>query len=190
MRFRAIVVVAALLLAGCGDGGNAADRGETPPVASPSYNDTDVMYLQMMLAHHEPAAKLLALGADQASRPEVAALAGDLAAAQARETATIRGWLGSWGQPLVSGAHADVHAAHGGVPLLDDAEMLSLAGLDGADFDTAFLNILIGHQHGAVELSTMETAAGVNPEARAFAAETDETVRAQIQRMLRMVSAT
>jgi len=183
MRFRAIVVAAALLLAGCGAGG-------APPAAPPpTYNDTDVMFLQMMVAHHEPAAKLLALGVEQASRPEVAALAGDLATAQAKETTTIRGWLESWGQPLVSGAHADAHAAHGGLPLLDDAELLSLAGLDGADFDTAFLNILIGHQHGAVELSTMETAAGVNPEARAFASETDETVRAQIQRMLRMVSA-
>jgi len=44
--------VALLLLAGCG--GRQPER--------PAYNDTDVMFLQMLLAHHEPSADLLALG--------------------------------------------------------------------------------------------------------------------------------
>jgi hypothetical protein len=46
--------------------------------------------------------------------------------------------------------------------------------------------MLIGHQHGAVELARMETATGLDPATRALAAETDETVRASIQRLLRM----
>ena len=48
--------------------------------------------------------------------------------------------------------------------------------------------MLIGHQHGAVELARMETAGGANPEVKELARRTDEAVRAQIQQMLRMVA--
>ncbi|GIF70775.1 DUF305 domain-containing protein [Asanoa siamensis] len=181
MKLRVLGLAALLvLLAGCGAGQQAA-------AAPPSYNDTDVMFLQMMLAHHEPAAKLLALGEKQAADPAVKAVATELASAQATETATIRDRLTGWGQPLVSAAHAGAHAEHGGLPLLDEAELIKLAGLTGREFDTAFLTMLTGHQHGAVELARMEAATGIDPATRELAARTEETVRAQIQRLLRMV---
>ena len=180
IRAAALAVVAALGLTACG--------GESPAAApAPSYNDTDVMFLQMMLAHHEPAAKLLALGEKQATDPAVKAVATEVEAAQAAETATIRDRLSSWGQPLVSTAHLSAHEAHGGLPLLDDAELLRLAGLTGDEFDNTFLTMLTGHQHGAVELARMETAGGIDPATRDLAADTDQTVRARIQQLLRMV---
>ncbi len=178
---RAFLVVAVLvLMSGC--------AGPAPAAPPPSYNDTDVMFLQMLLAHPEPAAKLLALGEKQASRPEVRAVATEVATAQAAETATIRDRLTAWGQPLVSTAHAGLHEEHGGLPLLDDAELLRLAGLRGGEFDSTFLTMLIGHQHGAVELARMESASGVDPPSRELAARIDETVRTQIQKLLRMVA--
>ncbi|GIF68976.1 DUF305 domain-containing protein [Asanoa ishikariensis] len=177
---RVFLAAVVLLVAGC--------AGPTPAAQPPSYNDTDVMFLQMMLAHHEPAAKLLALGEKQASAPEVTAVATEIATTQAAEAATIRDRLASWDEPLVSTAHAGLHEAHGGLPLLDDAELLRLAGLTGGEFDTTFLTMLIGHQHGAVELARMETASGVDPPTRELATRTDETVRTQIQQLLRMVS--
>ncbi|SNT00702.1 Uncharacterized conserved protein, DUF305 family [Asanoa hainanensis] len=179
---RAFLAAVLLLVAGCA--GPAPAAPAPPP---PSYNDTDVMFLQMMLAHHEPAAKLLTLGEKQATRPEVRAAATELSAAQAAETTTIRDRLAGWDEPLVSTAHAGLHEAHGGLPLLDDAELLRLAGLTGAEFDSTFLTMLIGHQHGAVELARMETTSGIDPPTRELAARTDETVRAQIQKLLRMV---
>ncbi|MEV0714274.1 DUF305 domain-containing protein [Asanoa sp. NPDC050611] len=180
-RLAAALAATLLLLAGCGKGGEAA------AAPAPSYNDTDVMFLQMMLAHHEPAAKLLALGERQAGDPAVKAVATELSAAQAAETDTIRARLTSWGRPLVSTAHAGAHKAHGGLPLLDDAQLLKLSALTGPEFDTTFLTMLIGHQHGAVELARMETASGIDPATRDLASRTDETVRTQIQRLLRMV---
>ncbi|MEV4623686.1 DUF305 domain-containing protein [Asanoa sp. NPDC049573] len=173
--------LAALLVGGCGDTSQAA-------APAPAHNDTDVMFLQMMLAHHEPAAKLLALGEKQAADPAVKAVATEVATGQAAETATIRDRLAEWGQPLVSTANHGAHEAHGGLPLLDDAELLCLAGLSGDEFDATFLTMLIGHQHGAVELARMETAGGADPATRDLAAHTDETVRAQIQRLLKMAA--
>ena len=176
----ALAGLAVLLVAGCGDAGRAV-------APAPSYNDTDVMFLQMMLAHHEPAAKLLALGKKQSADQEVKLVAVELDIEQAAETRTIRDRLAAWGQPLVSTAQVSAHEAHGGLPLLDDAELLRLAGLTGAEFDSTFLTMLIGHEHGAVELARMETGTGADPATRELAAHTDETVRARIQQLLRMV---
>ncbi len=87
----------------------------------------------------------------------------------------------------VAGA-APPHAAHGGLPLIDDTQLSDLAAMNGREFDTAFLNMLIGHQHSAIELSRMEVQGGTNPQAKELARHTDEDVRAQIQRLLRMVA--
>jgi uncharacterized protein (DUF305 family) len=199
MRRGFVVVGVLLALAACnGPSGaepvqppatTAATSGaELPATVDGAYNGTDVMFLQMMLAHHEPAAALLTLGQRKATRVDVRGLAGDLATAQAAETRTITGWLEAWGRPLVSDAHPDAHAAHGGLPALGDREIAELGRMGGAEFDTAFLNMLIGHQHGAVELARMEATSGQNPQVKALAVRTDEAVRAQIQQLLRMVA--
>ncbi|MFD0747260.1 DUF305 domain-containing protein [Phytohabitans flavus] len=159
-----------------------------PATVDGARNATDVMFLQMVLAHHEPAAALLELGQSKATRADVRGLAGDLATALAAETRTITGWLEAWGEPLVSTAHADAHAAHGGLPALGDKEIAELGRTGSAEFDTAFLNMLIGHQHGAVELARMEATSGQNPQVKELAKRTDETTRAQIQQLLRMVA--
>lgn len=195
---RALVLAAVLGLAACGAEPTGGAPAASPPPATTAaalpatvdgaYNATDVMYLQMTLAHHRPAAALLELGRTRATRAEVRGFAGDLAAAQDAETRAVTGWLEAWGEPLVSTAQADAHAAHGGLPALGDEEVAELGRLGGAEFDTAFLNLLIGHQHGAVELARMAASGGRNPQVKALAARTDEAVRARIQQLLRMVA--
>lgn len=188
MRRRTLagVLIAVLLSAGCGGGSEATTTPAGPPTAV--FNGTDVMFLQMMLAHHEPLAKLLAVGRKRATRPDVTALAGELDQARTTTTATISGWLVAWGQPVHSDAHPDAHAAHGGLPVLDDTQIGELAALTGPEFDIAFLNMLIGHQHAAVELVRMEIGGGTNQQAKDLARQTDESLHMQIQRLLRMVA--
>jgi uncharacterized protein (DUF305 family) len=53
----------------------------------------------------------------------------------------------------------------------------------GPDFDARFLNLLTGHQHGAVELAKMESKDGFNPDARALADRIIKSRTAQIKQM-------
>ena len=185
MRRRLLLAAtAAVLVAGCG--GQPAPAQPPPP---PDHNSTDVMFLQMMLAHHEPSAELLDLGLTRVTRADIRALATEFETARAADARAMAEWLERWGEPLTTDADPAVHAGHGpGLHALGRAEIAELAATGPDEFDIAFVNVLIGHQHGAVELARMETAGGANPQVKELAKQTDETVRAQIQQMLRMVA--
>lgn len=117
----ALAITGALLLAGCGTaprGGDDPPRGPaaapgSPAAASPgngTFNATDVMFLQMVLEQHEPAAEMLRLAADRATRPEVRTLAAAIEVTQQAEAETMKGWLTGWDQPLTVDPQA--HQAH------------------------------------------------------------------------------
>jgi uncharacterized protein (DUF305 family) len=192
-RYAAVLIAAALLTGACG---TAPEKQATQPVAAEAviqaeggHNATDVMYLQMALAHHEPSAKLLALGREKATRDDVRAMATELASTDATEAATMADRLKAWGKPTTTDHDPAQHAGHGpGLHTLGDAEIAELAAVAPEDFDIAFVTVLVGHQHNAVELARMEAAQGLHPDVRAQARRTDERLRAQIQQMLRLIS--
>ncbi|MFO8150581.1 MAG: DUF305 domain-containing protein [Trueperaceae bacterium] len=65
-------------------------------------SEVDVVFVSDMIRHHEMAVAMAeeALALDPAPRPEVAALAREVARAQSEEIATLRGWLEDWGAPV------------------------------------------------------------------------------------------
>nr|MDT0657181.1 DUF305 domain-containing protein [Micromonospora sp. DSM 115978] len=202
-RLIATVCVAVVApLTGCGadpSRGSATPSALPPaPVGSPgapadgAFNATDVMFLQMMLEQHAIAAELLRLAAERARTPEVTTLAAAIDVTQRTETDTMTRWLRDWGQPLtVDPAAHQAHDAHGGHQVLRgataaDVELLRSTG--AAEFERTFLNILIAHQHNAVELARMENAGGVHPEVRELARRVDLSRTGQIQQMLPMAA--
>ncbi|SDZ29486.1 Uncharacterized conserved protein, DUF305 family [Micromonospora pattaloongensis] len=184
-----VVAVAALtLLAGCATGAPASAPDRTPgaaPTASPSgaaFNATDVMFAQMMIAHEARGRELVRLAQSGPVRPAVRTLAAAIEVTEAAETETMTGWLRAWGQPLT--ADPDAHAAHGGLHGTSDAQVAALRGAPDAEFERDFLNLMIAHQHTAVEYARMATAAGVNPDAAALARRVDQSRSAQVTQML------
>jgi uncharacterized protein (DUF305 family) len=200
-------VLVGALLAGCGsapDGGprpagggpmpaGSATAGGTASVpADAAFNATDVMFLQMMLEQHAAAERLIALAADRPLRPELATLAAAIEVTQRTETETMTGWLRDWGQPVTVDPAAHLaHGAHGGYQVLRGttaADLDLLQDTEAAGFERTFLNILIAHQHNAIELARMETAGGAHPEAKALAHRIDQSRNGQIRHLLPMVS--
>ena len=175
---RRLILVVLLALAGC---------TSTPPageqIRNPTFNDTDVMFLQMLIAHHAPADAMLTLARTRAAREEVKTLAAAVQVTQADETRTMREWLQSWGEPMVSTAGADAHAAHGGALPQGDAELKALKEAPDADFDKIFITIFSGYQQTAVTLARMEINGGASSEALDLAQRVDKNRRAQIELM-------
>jgi len=193
MRYHGLaLVVAVLVLGGCGQDAEPAAAPSPSPSASASasaasggVNDADVMFAQMMVAHHGQGIEIARLAATRAEQPGVKTLAAAIETTQTAERQTMAGWLRAWGKPPT--ADAGAHAAHGGMPGTSNIEIRSVKAKSGDDFDRAFLNMLIAHQDDAIQMARSETAGGAHAEAKAMADRIDKSRSAQITQMLAML---
>lgn len=149
------------------------------------YNDTDVMFLQMMLPHHHQGIEIAGLARDRPVSQDLKNLAAAIVVTQAAERDTMTGWLTAWGQPLTGDPNG--HAAHGGMPGTTEGEIAALAKKSGADFERGLLNMLIAHQDDAIQVARMETGGGSDRQARELAARIDQSRTAQITQMLALL---
>ncbi|MEV4640442.1 DUF305 domain-containing protein [Actinoplanes sp. NPDC049548] len=156
--------------------------------AEGKFNSTDVMYLQMMVAHHEQGLEMVRLAEKAAQRDEIKTLAQAVDATQSDEVAMMKEWLTEWKKPTTVDHAPSAHADHGGLPATGDEEIAALKKAKGAAFETAFLNLFVAHQHNAVEMAQLERKDGVNTEAKAFAERVKESRTDQIKQMLTLMN--
>jgi uncharacterized protein (DUF305 family) len=181
-----LVVTAPLVVAGCGSG--SAPAAPPPPVStvveSDEFNATDVMFLQMSVSHHRTGLEIVRLAKDRPVRADVKTLASAIEVTQLSEVDSMTKWLAEWKQPESAGDNPELHAGHGGDHSTSPEAIAELAATDPAEFEKAFLNLLIGHQHNAVAIAKLEKEGGVNPRAKDLAARIFESRTAQIGQML------
>ncbi|WP_207945834.1 DUF305 domain-containing protein [Actinomadura sp. 7K534] len=187
------VLVLPLMLTACG--GGQERRASTEPASAASdapapsgYNEHDVMFLQMMIAHHEQGVEMARVAADRAKRAEVRNLAAAVAATQTEEVKTMTSWLRKWSEPTTTDHAPGLHAEHGGLPATGPKEIKTLKRTTGAAFEPAFLNLFVAHQHNAVKMAEDEAAKGGDADAKAFAKRVKESRTDQIRQMLGMLN--
>jgi uncharacterized protein (DUF305 family) len=188
-RRLAVALVALLALAACDSQGTTTQPAPvSPAVDNGQFNATDVMFVQMMLAHNAPAEQMLRLAQERTARNELKTLAAAVEVTQADEVKAMHDWLRNWDQPTVAPSMPQAHAEHVGMPATGEAEIKALMDSPSATFDKTFLNLFIGHQHQAVEFARMEIRGGVSPVAIQLAHRVDQSRRAQIEMMLKMAA--
>jgi uncharacterized protein (DUF305 family) len=188
-RLAVAVLSAGLLLGGCGTSPDTAPTQVTAAVqAEGEYNETDVMFLQMMVAHHQQGLEMVRLAEKSATRSEVRILAQAVDATQSDEVKLMTSWLKDWSKPATVDHAPSAHADHGGLPATGPEEMAALRTAKKTEFETAFLNLFVAHQHNAVEMAHLETTDGVNAETKAFADRIRESRGDQIRQMLTLMN--
>ena len=179
------LAVAGLVLAGCG-GEDSAHSGMTmgsstaPASAQAStHNTADVTFAQEMIPHHQQAVEMAGLAATQATNAQVKDLASRIRNAQDPEIQQLRTWLGQWAaMPSMSGMN------HGSMPgMMTDEDMRKLRQATATGFDRMFLQLMIGHHEGAVEMARTELARGSNADAKALAQRIIDSQTAEITEM-------
>jgi uncharacterized protein (DUF305 family) len=136
------------------------------PAASASastgaHNAQDVQFSQEMITHHRQAVEMAGLAATRASSSEVKALAAKIKGAQDPEIKTMSGWLTSWGESVpedMTGMGHDMSSAMPGMMSADD--MAKLGDASGTAFDTMFLEMMVQHHQGAIEMAKAEQSKG------------------------------
>ncbi|MFL6122465.1 DUF305 domain-containing protein [Actinophytocola sp.] len=182
---RLLLLAVLFLVAGCGVGfTETTGASASAPPPDGTYNDTDVMFLQMAVPQHEQGTEMARLAEKRASRKEIRDLAKAIRLTQEDEVRQMKRWLTRWHQPIAPDLDPAAHAGHGGMHGTDPAVLEVLRDTPpGPEFDSRFLNLLTGHQHGAVELARMEEKDGYNEDARALAGRIVASRTAEIQQL-------
>lgn len=169
MRVAALLLV--LVVSGCAPQPATTLRGDP----------LDVMFLQMMIPHHEQGVEMVALAKDRAQDDDVRMLAAAIESTQTTELDTMKRWLNTWGEPLT--APPDSHTGHGGMRRSDPEEVARLKALHGKEFDRRLLNVMIAHQDDAVQLARWEHGSGASGEVKELAGRIEKSRTAQIAMM-------
>lgn len=187
------LLAGALVLTGCSDGpeGSRSDSTGSASSATAStqpadVNDADVAFAQGMIPHHEGALMMAEMAVDRATDPRVVELAQRIEAGQTPEIDLMTGWLEEWGQPLeeASGDMGGMDHGSGDMGGMDIEAMPD----SGPDFDRMWLEAMIEHHRGAVQMAQTESRDGRNPEALKLAEVITETQNAEIAEMQQLLS--
>ncbi|MGE2692090.1 DUF305 domain-containing protein [Mycolicibacterium pulveris] len=184
----------ALLLSSCSqsesaDGHTGHQQPDTPAITGEpaGYNAEDVAFATNMIPHHEQAIELSAMVPDRSTNPELIALAEQISATQQPEINTLRVFLVQWNENP-DAATGEGHAHHGDMQgMVDEATMAQLRSLSGQEFDTLWLESMISHHEGAVDMARAEVANGENVDAKRMAQTMIDTQQAEITQMQQML---
>jgi uncharacterized protein (DUF305 family) len=146
------------LLAGCGgsamsDMKDVANSTIDAAKDAIGFNDDDVMFAQMMIPHHEQAIEMADIALDPlvGASDAVKSLATRIKAAQDPEITKMKAFLTSWKEGLTPDSSMDHSGSMSGMLSADD--MKKLSSLRGADFDREWMNGMIEHHEGAIEMA-------------------------------------
>ena len=195
-----IAAAAVLALAGCAND-DPASGGE----GGGGHNQADVTFAQEMIPHHAQAVQMAEMAQESAASGQVKELAEDIRSAQDPEIELMTGWLEAWGEDVpeaggMSGEgagdmdHGMDHDASDGdsgaaaMPgMMSEQEMDDLGAASGATFDTMWLEMMIEHHEGAIEMARTEQATGENPDAIALAEDIETAQAEEIGTMERLL---
>jgi uncharacterized protein (DUF305 family) len=167
------------------DHSTSASGTSTEQVAA--HNAEDVQFAQLMIPHHEQAVELAAIVPGRTTNPNVVALAEKIAAEQKPEISTMKAMLLQWDVKLES--HESGHAGMAMAGMVDDATMVKLDNLRGADFDTLWLQSMISHHQGAIEMAKTEIADGKSADLISLAQNIVAAQQAEIDQMKQILGA-
>ncbi|CAI9418038.1 hypothetical protein HIDPHFAB_03170 [Nocardioides sp. T2.26MG-1] len=189
----ALLAASGLTLTACGDdtSGDSDGQAQSSDTAT-SFNDADVTFAQQMIPHHQQAVEMAQMADGRATSAEVKELAENIEAAQGPEIETMTNWLEEWGQEVPSGDMEHGDMGHGGgdmAGMMDDEQMSDLEDAMGGSWDQMFLEMMIEHHEGAIEMAETEVDEGESPEAVALAEKIITDQQAEIALMQDLLDA-
>jgi uncharacterized protein (DUF305 family) len=151
-----------------GQDGRQLTAEEAARIANNRYSEDDVRFMQDMIVHHCQAVEMSALVEDRTGSPGVNAIAARIDATQEDEIAFMQTWLRERGEhapdPAAEAQAMDHdgqgdHGGHGAhhdhstmAGMASPEQMAALAAAEGTAFDRLFLELMIAHHNGAVEM--------------------------------------
>jgi uncharacterized protein (DUF305 family) len=142
-----------------------------------TFNRADVMFTAMMVPHHEQAVEMsdLILAKDGID-PRVTDLATRISAGQTGEIEQMNAWLDAWGRS----AMPDMSNMGHGDGMMSDSDLDELADASGADATSLYLEQMIEHHEGAIDMAESVIQRGENEAVRDLANSIVDSQTAEI----------
>ncbi len=152
------------------------------------YTVADVEFMQGMIAHHAQAIYMSRMAEAHHASPRLVKLAQKIDQSQVAEIAIMQDWLRRNGQAVPdTSSWRTMHMAG----MLTDEQLKELDAAKGAEFDHAYLEMMIQHHEGALQMVEDLFAAplaGQDVDVNVFANDVVTVQTAEIGVMQRMLS--
>ena len=197
IKLATVLAAVALTLAACitiDSGGGDSDSGSS--ASTSKHNDADVTFAQDMIPHHAQAIVMSRMAKNQARDPRLRQLAADIQAAQGPEIDQMSGWLKAWDEDVPStrgmGGMGGDGDHMGDFGMMDDydmpgmmtgRQMMKLDQASGSTFDRMWLQMMIQHHEGAIEMAKVEQRNGLSTNAIELARTIESTQTTEIALM-------
>ena len=113
------------------------------------YTEADVRFMQGMIAHHAQAIHMSRMAESRGASPRLVRFAQKIDLSQAGEIAQMQGWLHDHGQFVPDTSSWRTMTMHG---MLTAEEIARLEASRGPEFDRLFLEYMIRHHEGALQM--------------------------------------
>ena len=141
----------------------------------PAVDSVDAGFARDMSTHHSQAVQMAQVERDNGSDPAVRLLAFDIETGQLAQVGQMRGWLESWDQTPQSSI-AQMSWMDHTIPegqlmpgMATTAELAKLRSLTGKPLDVYFLQLMIRHHKGGLEMAQYGSAHASEPYVKALA---------------------
>jgi uncharacterized protein (DUF305 family) len=163
---------------------------------TPRWNQADADYTTMMIGHHVQALEIAELAPDRAQHKQVKAIADRIHDTQGAEIHALAAWLEERDLPVPAeatefdgegprapGGHSGHEPGHEMPGMVTDAQMAALEAASGPEFDRLFLEAMVQHHQGAVDMSVTVLEEGLDPRLNEMATEIGAAQQAEIGRL-------
>lgn len=164
---------------------------EAAGLEAPAHVEEDVVFMRNMIDHHSQAIVMTGFVDERTDDRDIRLLAERMRISQEDELDQMAQWLQDRAQPLREDGH-DGHGADGhDMPgMLTEEQLARLEAAEGTAFDRLFLEYMIQHHQGALEMveELYSTGGGQEPGVDQFARHVESDQGIEIARMQEMLA--
>ena len=187
------LAVAAVLIAAVAAGAIGYSTGRLSALTQgvPSTFSVEAGFARDMQTHHDQGVEMAMLIYERTDDDDVRLLAYDIATTQAQQSGQMYGWLSIWNAPQYSSeppmswmSEHDEHGGSGGGPMpgMASPEQLDqLRSAEGPAADRLFLELMIDHHQGAVEMADAVLALSDDPDVTSLAGSIVQSQTAELK---------
>jgi uncharacterized protein (DUF305 family) len=188
-RVAAVLAAATLVLSACSD--DASEPASSIPESKP-FNQADVDFATDMIVHHSQALTMVDIAAPRDDlSPQVVDLLEQIRVTQTQEAELMTDWLEDWEQPVPNNPRS-----HGGMEgsmdhdmpgMMSEEELGMLEDAQGDAFETMWLEMMIEHHEGAIDMAEAEAADGEFADTVELAEQIASAQAEEIERMEKLL---